>query len=106
MSNSSPRGPAAAPSDARPDELDVAQTLERLNDATDLAIRSVVRAWTGPRTLTPDRLPAVGFDPDVPGLMWPAGQGGFGIQIIPSGRPGGVRDGVRNAVCQCSPRCS
>ncbi|MGW5366538.1 NAD(P)/FAD-dependent oxidoreductase [Actinopolymorpha pittospori] len=73
-----------APSDARPDELDVALTLERLNDATDLAVRSVVRAWAGLRTFAPDRLPVVGFGPDVPGLMWLAGQGGFGIQIAPA----------------------
>lgn len=72
------------PCDARPEEVDVARAIERVNRATDLALRSVVTAWAGLRTFAPDRNPVVGFDPDVPGLFWMAGQGGYGIQMAPA----------------------
>jgi D-arginine dehydrogenase len=72
------------PCDARPDETDVARAVERVNAVTDLAIRSVVTTWAGLRTFAPDRNPVVGFDPDVPGLFWLAGQGGYGIQMAPA----------------------
>jgi D-arginine dehydrogenase len=72
------------PCDARPDEADVARAIERVNEATDLDIRSVVTTWAGLRTFAPDRNPVAGFDPDVPGLFWLAGQGGYGIQMAPA----------------------
>jgi D-arginine dehydrogenase len=72
------------PCDARPDEVDVARAIERLNLATTLGIRSVVTAWAGLRTFAVDRVPVMGFDPDVPGLFWLAGQGGYGIQTAPA----------------------
>jgi D-arginine dehydrogenase len=68
------------PCDAKPEELDVALALERVNQATTLGLRSVVSAWSGLRTFAPDRNPVVGFDPVAPGLFWLAGQGGYGIQ--------------------------
>jgi D-arginine dehydrogenase len=68
------------PCDARPDEVDVALALERVNAATTLGLRSVVTAWAGLRTFAPDGVPVAGWDPDVPGLVWLAGQGGYGIQ--------------------------
>jgi D-arginine dehydrogenase len=72
------------PCDARPDEADVALAIERVNRVTDLALRSVVTTWAGLRTFTPDRRPVVGFDRQVPGLFWLAGQGGYGIQAAPA----------------------
>jgi D-arginine dehydrogenase len=72
------------PCDARPDERDVALAIERVNRVTELGIRSVVTAWAGLRTFTPDRVPVAGFDPRVPGLFWLAGQGGYGIQTAPA----------------------
>ena len=72
------------PCDARPDEADVALAIDRVNRATDMAIRSVVTTWAGLRTFAPDRNPVVGFDPGVPGLFWLAGQGGYGIQTAPA----------------------
>jgi D-arginine dehydrogenase len=72
------------PSDARPDDLDVALALERVNEATTLDLRSVVTAWAGLRTFTPDRNPVVGPDPAGEGLFWLAGQGGYGIQMAPA----------------------
>lgn len=72
------------PVDARPDELDIALGIERINEVTDLSIRSVRTSWAGLRTFTPDRTPAVGFDPQVDGFFWLVGQGGSGIKISPA----------------------
>jgi D-arginine dehydrogenase len=72
------------PGDARVDELDVALALDRVNEASDLGLRSVQSSWAGLRTFAPDGNPIVGFDPAVPGLFWFAGQGGYGIQIAPA----------------------
>jgi D-arginine dehydrogenase len=72
------------PCDARPDEVDVALALDRANHLTRLGLRSVLRAWAGLRTFGPDRNPVVGYDPDVEGLFWLAGQGGYGIQTAPA----------------------
>lgn len=35
--------------------------------------------WTGLRTFTPDRRPMLGPDPDLAGLYWATGLGGFGV---------------------------
>ena len=35
--------------------------------------------WTGLRTFAPDRRPILGADPDLSGLWWVAGLGGFGV---------------------------
>jgi D-arginine dehydrogenase len=74
------------PCDARPDDLDVALALDRVNEATTLGLRSVVTAWAGLRTFTPDRNPVAGADPAAggKGLFWLAGQGGYGIQMAPA----------------------
>ncbi len=72
------------PVDARPEEQDVALAIERVNEATTLGLRSVVQAWAGLRTFAPDRVPVVGEDPDLTGLWWLAGQGGYGIQTAPA----------------------
>ena len=72
------------PCDARPRETDVALALERVNAVTRLGLRSVLTAWAGLRTFGPDRNPVVGPDPDVDGLYWLAGQGGYGIQTAPA----------------------
>ena len=74
----------SAPVDARPEELDVALGIERVNEATTLRLRSVVRAWAGLRTFAPDRTPVFGEDPRVEGFFWLAGQGGYGIQTAPA----------------------
>ena len=72
------------PCDARPDDVDVALALDRVNTATTLDLRSVVTAWAGLRTFAPDRNPVAGADPAAPNLWWLAGQGGYGIQIAPA----------------------
>jgi D-arginine dehydrogenase len=72
------------PSDARHDEHDIALGIMRITEATTLTIRSVKNQWAGLRTFTPDRVPAVGFDPDVPNFFWLVGQGGYGIHTSPA----------------------
>jgi D-arginine dehydrogenase len=72
------------PRDARPEDLDIALALERVNEATTLNLRSVVTAWAGLRTFTADRNPVIGPDPAAEGLFWLAGQGGYGIQMAPA----------------------
>lgn len=66
--------------DAAPDEMDVAIAVDRVQQVADLPVRRVNHAWAGLRTFGPGGLPVVGYDPDVEGLFWLAGQGGYGIQ--------------------------
>lgn len=72
------------PCDARPEEVDVALAIDRINEATTLGIRSVRSAWAGLRTFAPDRSMVIGFDPEADGLFWLVGQGGTGIQTAPA----------------------
>lgn len=72
------------PHDARPDELDVATALERVEAATGLGLRSVRTAWAGLRSFVPDRLPVIGAWPGHPGFWFCAGQGGSGIETSPA----------------------
>lgn len=72
------------PCDARPEELDVALALDRIGAAVGVEIRHASHPWAGLRTFAPDRTPVVGVDPDVPGFVWLAGQGGYGIQTAPA----------------------
>ncbi len=72
------------PHDVRPEEIDVALAIERINQATYLDIRHVRRTWAGLRTFAPGRLPVVGFDPVRPGFFWLCGQGGYGIMTSPA----------------------
>jgi len=71
------------PVDAHPPEIDIAMGIERINDNTNLAIRSVQNTWAGLRTFSEDRNPVVGFEPTAPGFFWLAGQGGYGIKTSP-----------------------
>jgi D-arginine dehydrogenase len=72
------------PTDAAPDELDIALCIERLQAAADIPVRRVLRAWAGLRTFAPDRTPVIGFAPRAPGFFWFVGQGGYGMQIAPA----------------------
>jgi D-arginine dehydrogenase len=72
------------PGDARPNQLDVALAIERINAATTLDITTVRSAWAGLRNFVPDRAMVIGFDVDHPGFFWLVGQGGTGIQTAPA----------------------
>ncbi len=69
-----------APCDARPDELGVAQTIDKLTRmAPSLVPRAIRRKWAGLRTFADDDGFVVGPDPTLPGFFWLGGQGGSGI---------------------------
>jgi D-arginine dehydrogenase len=72
------------PCDARPEELDVAWSLDVLADTTTLEVRRVRRAWAGLRTFAHDRQPVIGWEPSAPGFCWLVGQGGAGIKTAPA----------------------
>ena len=72
------------PCDAAPEELAVAEAIDRFEQVVDWRVIAVERKWAGLRSFAPDRLPVYGFDPVVDGLFWFAGQGGFGIQTAPA----------------------
>jgi D-arginine dehydrogenase len=72
------------PGNARPDELEIARAIDAINEATTLGIRSIRASWAGQRSFVPDNTPVIGYDPQVEGLFWYAGQGGYGIQSAPA----------------------
>lgn len=72
------------PCDAAPEDLAVAQAIDRFQQVVDWPIAAVERKWAGLRSFAPDRAPVYGFDPGEPGFFWFAGQGGFGIQTAPA----------------------
>lgn len=72
------------PCDAAPEEMDIAIAIDRFQQVVDWPVERVERSWAGLRSFAPDRLPVYGFDPDVSGFFWCAGQGGFGIQTSPA----------------------
>lgn len=72
------------PRDAAPEELDIAYAIDRMEQAVEWKVLGLERRWAGLRSFTPDRLPAIGFDPACAGFFWFVGQGGFGIQTAPA----------------------
>ncbi len=72
------------PGDVYADDLTVAVGIERIERALDFEVRRVTHSWAGLRTFAPDRGPVIGFDANVRGLFWCAGQGGYGIQSAPA----------------------
>ncbi len=93
------------PMDAKPEEIDIAVAIERINEITTLDIRSIRSSWAGLRTFVADRSMVIGPDPDEPSFVWCVGQGGTGIQTAPAagqlvadltldGSPGPLFDGI------------
>jgi D-arginine dehydrogenase len=72
------------PCDTQPDEYEVALAAHRMEERTTVKVARIHSRWAGLRTFTPDKHPAVGFDPAVEGFFWLAGQGGFGLQTSPA----------------------
>ncbi|MGQ0663633.1 MAG: NAD(P)/FAD-dependent oxidoreductase [Pseudomonadota bacterium] len=72
------------PTDAQPEDIDVAIGVERLERATTLSVQRVTHKWAGLRTFAADGSPVVGRDPELEGFYWLAGQGGYGIKTSPA----------------------
>jgi len=73
------------PCDAHPDAESIALGVHRVQQVAELEFRTKpVAAWAGLRSFVRDEGPVVGFDPQVEGLFWIAGQGGSGIKTAPA----------------------
>jgi D-arginine dehydrogenase len=72
------------PCDVRPEELDIALTVDRFERVVNLPVRRVEHSWAGLRTFAPDGTLIIGHDPRAEGFFWLAGQGGYGIQTAPA----------------------
>lgn len=72
------------PCDAWADDMDVAVCIERVQQAANIPVRRITRSWAGLRSFVADRSPVIGFDAEVPGFFWLAGQGGYGVQTAPA----------------------
>jgi D-arginine dehydrogenase len=72
------------PHDVRPEEIDVAIGIDRMQQALNIPVRRVEHSWAGLRTFTPDGSLAFGWDARVEGFFWCVGQGGYGIQTAPA----------------------
>ncbi len=72
------------PCDAWPEDITIAECVERLQAWADIPVRRIVRAWAGLRSFVADRTPVIGFEPAAAGFFWLAGQGGYGVQTAPA----------------------
>ena len=72
------------PTDAQPEELDIAYGVHYLEQATTLKVDKIDHSWAGLRNHVADGHPVVGFDPEMQGFFWLAAQGGFGIKTAPA----------------------
>lgn len=68
------------PTDAQPDEMDIAIAVDRLETVSNLQVRRLAAKWAGLRSFVEDRTVVCGFDAQKPGFFWLSAQGGYGIQ--------------------------
>lgn len=62
----------------------LAEGIARYQEFVTEEVTRVDNSWAGLRCFAPDRTPIVGFDPNVEGFFWLAGQGGYGVQTSPA----------------------
>lgn len=72
------------PQDVQPEEIDLAEAVQRIERATTLEVGRIVNKWAGLRNFVADKSPVAGFAPDAEGFLWLAGQGGYGIKTAPA----------------------
>ena len=72
------------PCDARPEELDIAITVDRIERASTLKVERIRNKWAGLRSFFSDDAPVIGPDPGEEAFIWLAGQGGDGIKLSSS----------------------
>ena len=70
--------------DARPEDMDIALCVERIEQAFDLQVHRIESKWAGLRSFVADKCPVVGYSTTAPAFFWLAGQGGYGIQTAPA----------------------
>ena len=69
-----------APHDVQPEDIDIAIAIDGIEAMTTLSISRPMSAWAGLRSFVADGDLVGGFDVDLPGFFWVAGQGGYGVQ--------------------------
>lgn len=69
--------------DIHPDDMVLAEGLDRYAGRVTAPLTRVERTWAGLRSFSPDGEPVVGFDAEAEGFFWLAGQGGYGVQASP-----------------------
>jgi D-arginine dehydrogenase len=72
------------PHDAWADDMDIAILADRIEQETTIEVTKIEHSWAGLRSFVADEAPVVGFDPEVSGFFWLAGQGGYGIMMAPA----------------------
>ena len=72
------------PHDAWADDMVLAEGLARYEAHVTAPVTRMLANWAGLRTFAPDRQLVLGPDPDAPGFVWCAGQGGYGFQTAPA----------------------
>lgn len=72
------------PTDAQPDEYDIALAIDRLQHFTTLRVARVTHKWAGLRSFVADKTLVAGEAPGASGFFWVAAQGGYGIQTSPA----------------------
>ena len=72
------------PHDVQPEEMDIALAMHRIGEMTTLTLRRPQRSWAGLRSFVADGGLVGGMDPQAPGFVWVAAQGGYGIQTAPA----------------------
>lgn len=72
------------PADVLPDDIDVAQGIDNIEQDTTFRIARPLSQWAGLRSYVADRNPVCGTRPGAEGFFWLAGQGGCGILTSPA----------------------
>jgi len=72
------------PHDVRPEEIDIALGIDRMQQALNIEVRRIEHSWAGLRTFSPDGSLCFGWDAAAEGFFWSVGQGGYGIQTSPA----------------------
>ncbi len=72
------------PHDTWADDMVLAEGLARYEDMVTEPVTRLITSWAGLRTFAPDRVLAIGRDPEEPAFFWVAGQGGYGFQTAPA----------------------
>ncbi|SDX22995.1 Glycine/D-amino acid oxidase [Collimonas sp. OK242] len=73
-----------APHDVQAEELDIAIAIDHIQNLTTLHVRRPSHVWAGLRSFVADGSLVAGFDQQLAGFFWAAGQGGYGIQSAPA----------------------
>jgi len=72
------------PQDAWPDDMVLAEGLNRYAQHVTAPVARLLASWAGLRTFAPDRALVLGPSPQDPSFIWCAGQGGYGFLTAPA----------------------